>query len=229
MTQHVARFKRSLLVGLALIGLGLIPSATAAERVEVSIDASKAGAKIDRNIFGQFAEHLGHGIDGGIWVGRDSTIPNTRGIRNDVVTALKALKVPNVRWPGGCFADEYHWRKGIGPQRAVSLNPNWGGVIEPNTFGTDEYMDFIGQIGSDAYVSVNVGSGYSAGGGGMAGIYDHGAAYDTGKGARRQRPSCSLQNRLPWHRQRKLGLRRQHDARLLCEPDEDLQPLCPQL
>ncbi len=159
MTQPVACCKRSLLVGLALIGLGLIPSATAAEKVAVSIDASKAGAKIDRNIFGQFAEHLGHGIDGGIWVGRDSTIPNTRGIRNDVVTALKALKVPNVRWPGGCFADEYHWRKGIGPQRAVSLNPNWGGVIEPNTFGTDEFMDFLGQIGSDAYVSVNVGSG----------------------------------------------------------------------
>ena len=159
MTQHVARFKGSLLAGLALIGLGLISSATAAERVAVSIDASKAGAKIDRNIFGQFAEHLGHGIDGGIWVGRDSTIPNTRGIRNDVVTALKALKVPNVRWPGGCFADEYHWRKGVGQQRAVSLNPNWGGVTEPNTFGTDEFMDFLGQIGSDAYISVNVGSG----------------------------------------------------------------------
>jgi alpha-N-arabinofuranosidase len=159
MTQNAACFKRSLLVGLAVIGLGLIPSANAAERVAVSIDSSKAGAKIDRNIFGQFAEHLGHGIDGGIWVGRDSTIPNTRGIRNDVVTALKALKVPNVRWPGGCFADEYHWRKGIGPQRAVGLNPNWGGVIEPNTFGTDEFMDFLGQIGSDAYISVNVGSG----------------------------------------------------------------------
>jgi alpha-N-arabinofuranosidase len=159
MPQHLARFQRSLLVGLAVIGLGLISSAAAAEKVEISIDASKAGAKIDRNIFGQFAEHLGHGIDGGIWVGRDSTIPNTRGIRNDVVTALKALKVPNVRWPGGCFADEYHWRKGVGPQRAVSLNPNWGGVIEPNTFGTDEFMDFLGQIGSDAYISVNVGSG----------------------------------------------------------------------
>ncbi|MGA9564588.1 MAG: alpha-L-arabinofuranosidase C-terminal domain-containing protein, partial [Candidatus Korobacteraceae bacterium] len=159
MTQPVAPFKRSLLVGLAVIGLGLISSATATENIEVSIDASKAGAKIDRNIFGQFAEHLGHGVDSGIWVGRDSTIPNTRGIRNDVVTALKALKVPNVRWPGGCFADEYHWRKGIGPQRSVSLNPNWGGVIEPNTFGTEEFMDFLGQIGSDAYISVNVGSG----------------------------------------------------------------------
>jgi alpha-N-arabinofuranosidase len=159
MPQHLARFQRSLLVGLAVIGLGLISSAAAAEKVEISIDASKAGAKIDRNIFGQFAEHLGRGIDGGIWVGRDSTIPNTRGIRNDVVTALKALKVPNVRWPGGCFADEYHWRKGVGPQRAVGLNPNWGGVTEPNTFGTDEFMDFISQIGSDAYISVNVGSG----------------------------------------------------------------------
>src|SRR5580765_1171417 len=72
---------------------------------------------------------------------------------------LKAIKVPNVRWPGGCFADEYHWRKGIGPQRTVTLNPNWGGVIEPNTFGTTEFMDFLDQIGADAYLSANVGSG----------------------------------------------------------------------
>src|SRR5579883_1606563 len=131
------------------------------QKVELSVDASKTGAKIDRNIFGQFAEHLGHGIYGGIWVGPDSKIPNTRGIRNDVVAALKAIKVPNVRWPGGCFADEYHWRNGIGPanKRVVTLNPNWGGVIEPNTFGTHEFMDFISQIGSEAYVSVNVGSG----------------------------------------------------------------------
>ena len=135
--------------------------AAAAQKSEISIDASKPGAKIDRNIFGQFAEHLGHGIYDGIWVGPDSSIPNTRGIRNDVVVALKALKVPNVRWPGGCFADEYHWRNGIGPaeKRAVTLNPNWGGVIEPNTFGTHEFMDFIDQIGAEAYVSVNVGSG----------------------------------------------------------------------
>jgi alpha-L-arabinofuranosidase len=130
-----------------------------AQKVEVSVDVSKPGVKIDRNIFGQFAEHLGHGIYEGIWVGPDSNIPNIRGIRTDVVTALKELKVPNVRWPGGCFADEYHWRNGIGAQRVVTLNPNWGGVIEPNTFGTHEFMDFIDQIGSDAYVSVNVGSG----------------------------------------------------------------------
>jgi len=129
------------------------------ETVQLSLDASRSGSKIDRNIFGQFAEHLGHGVYEGVWVGRDSKIPNTRGIRNDVVTALKALKVPNVRWPGGCFADEYHWRKGVGPKRDVTLNPNWGGVTEPNTFGTHEFMDFLGQIGSEAFVSVNVGSG----------------------------------------------------------------------
>jgi alpha-N-arabinofuranosidase len=133
----------------------------AAEKVHLSVDASKPGAKIDRNIFGQFAEHLGHGIYEGIWVGQDSAIPNTRGIRNDVVAALRALKVPNVRWPGGCFADEYHWRKGLGPldKRVVTINSNWGGVTEPNTFGTHEFMDFVDQIGSEAYISVNVGSG----------------------------------------------------------------------
>lgn len=130
-----------------------------AQRIELTVDASKSGPKIDRNIFGQFAEHLGSGVYEGIWVGRDSKIPNTRGIRNDVVEALKALKVPNVRYPGGCFADEYHWRKGIGAQRAKTLNPNWGGVIEPNTFGTHEYLDFLDQIGSEAFLSVNVGSG----------------------------------------------------------------------
>src|SRR5437016_1979871 len=126
---------------LALMSLALTASAVAADTVELTLDASKTGARIDRNIFGQFAEHLGHGIYDGIWVGPDSSIPNTRGVRNDVVAALKAIKVPNVRWPGGCFADEYHWRNGVGPlsQRVVTLNPNWGGVIEPNTFGSNQF------------------------------------------------------------------------------------------
>jgi alpha-L-arabinofuranosidase len=150
---------RSLLVVFALMVLVITAPMMAAQKVELSIDASKTGAKIDRNIFGQFAEHLGHGIYEGIWVGSDSKIPNTRGIRNDVVGALRAIKVPNVRWPGGCFADEYHWRKGIGTQRSVTLNPNWGGVTESNTFGTDEFMDFVDQIGAEAYVFINVGSG----------------------------------------------------------------------
>ena len=133
----------------------------AAQPVQLTVNAAQAGSKIDRNIFGQFAEHLGHGVYEGVWVGPGSKIPNTRGVRNDVVAALRALKVPNVRWPGGCFADEYHWCKGLGPlaKRPATLNPNWGGVIEPNTFGTHEFMDFVEQIGSRAYLSINVGSG----------------------------------------------------------------------
>ncbi|MBS1828081.1 MAG: alpha-N-arabinofuranosidase [Acidobacteria bacterium] len=143
------------------LALFVLTLSVRAQPVPLTVEAGKPGPKIDRNIFGQFAEHLGHGVYEGIWVGPDSKIPNTRGIRNDVVTALRALKVPNVRWPGGCFADEYHWRKGLGPlaQRPATLNPNWGGVIEPNTFGTHEFMDFIAQIGSRAYLSINVGSG----------------------------------------------------------------------
>ena len=151
-----------LVAGLAV--LAAAPQAPAAAPIAVTVDASKSGPKIDRQLFGQFAEHLGKGIYEGVWVGPDSPIPNTRGIRNDVVTALKAIKVPNVRWPGGCFADEYHWRNGIGPlgSRRVTLNPNWGGVTEPNTFGTHEFLDFIDQIGAEAFLSVNVGSGTPA-------------------------------------------------------------------
>ncbi|MCB2076159.1 MAG: alpha-N-arabinofuranosidase [Novosphingobium sp.] len=127
----------------------------------VSVDAVSPGPVIDRNIFGQFAEQLGEGIYGGVWVGPDSPIPNVRGIRSDVVAALRELKVPNVRWPGGCFADSYNWRDGIGPadKRPVTYNINWGEPLEPNTFGTHEFMDFVEQIGSEAYLSVNVGSG----------------------------------------------------------------------
>jgi alpha-N-arabinofuranosidase len=131
------------------------------DTIKVSIDASQSGPQINRHIFGQFAEHLGTGIYGGIWVGPESEIPNTRGIRNDVVEALKAIKVPNVRWPGGCFADQYHWRDGIGTpeERKSRINVSWGGSPEYNTFGTHEYFDFISQIGSEAFVSANVGSG----------------------------------------------------------------------
>src|SRR6266571_5548683 len=146
---------RLALVVVMATGVAQATPLMAADTVVLSVDPSKPGANIDRNIFGQFAEHLGHGIYEGIWVGPDSKIPNTRGIRNDVVGALKAIKVPNVRWPGGCFADE--WQNGIGARRNVTLNPNWGGVVEPNTFGTHEFMDFIDQIGAEAYVSVNVG------------------------------------------------------------------------
>jgi alpha-N-arabinofuranosidase len=139
----------------------LVAAAPAAmpEHITATVDATQAGPTISRHLFGQFAEHLGHGIYGGVWVGPDSPIPNTRGIRKDVVAALRDLKVPNVRWPGGCFADYYHWRSGIGPRRAVTLNPDWGGVTEPNTFGTHEFMDFVAQIGAAPFISVNIGSG----------------------------------------------------------------------
>jgi alpha-N-arabinofuranosidase len=149
-------------IGLMLSGLcwaGAVTAAAAVDRLDLAVDAGRPGAKIDRHIFGQFAEHLGFGIYEGVWVGRDSRIPNTRGIRNDVVAALRAIKVPNVRWPGGCFADYYHWRNGIGPKRAVTLNPDWGGVTEPNTFGTHEFMDFAQQIGAAPFISINLGSG----------------------------------------------------------------------
>ena len=156
--------RSSLLTLAAASVLALAAPALAKDKVPpiaVTVDTPQRGATINRNIFGQFAEHLGHGVYEGIWVGPNSPIPNTRGIRNDVVAALKAIKVPDVRWPGGCFADEYHWRKGIGApeKRPATLNSNWGGVLEPNTFGTHEFMDFIDQIGSEAYVSGNVGSG----------------------------------------------------------------------
>lgn len=159
-----ARAARALVVLAAVIALSDAPmhgQAAAQAAIPLAVDATSSGPVISRHLFGQFAEHLGRGIYEGVWVGPDSPIPNTRGIRNDVVTALRAIRVPNVRWPGGCFADEYHWRKGIGPaaQRPATLNPNWGGVIEPNTFGTHEFLDFIDQIGAEAFLSVNMGSG----------------------------------------------------------------------
>jgi len=146
------------LVSACTLALLAAPS-HAATNVKGTLHADQPGAVISRNLFGQFAEHLGFGIYGGIWVGADSKIPNTQGYRNDVVAALKRLEVPVVRWPGGCFADEYHWREGIGPRdkRPVRVNTHWGGVEETNAFGTHEFMNFAELIGADAYVSGNVG------------------------------------------------------------------------
>jgi len=147
---------------LVLASLGLMAAgAFAAEKVEVVIDAQKPGPVINKNVYGQFAEHLGAGIYGGLWVGPDSRIPNTKGWRNDVVGALKNLKVPVVRWPGGCFADEYHWREGIGPRanRPVKVNTNWGGVEETNAVGTHEFFDLAEMLGVETYVNGNLGTG----------------------------------------------------------------------
>ncbi len=130
----------------------------------VTIRADRPGAVIDPNIYGQFVEHLGRGVYEGIWVGPDSPIPNTRGIRNDVVAALRRVRIPLVRWPGGCFAENYHWRDGIGPraQRPPGVNTAWGDEPESNHFGTHEFMDFVEQIGAQPFISVNVASGSPA-------------------------------------------------------------------
>lgn len=132
---------------------------TAQAKVTVQADADEF--KISRHIYGHFAEHLGRCVYEGLWVGEDSPIPNTRGIRNDVVEALKKLNVPNLRWPGGCYADEYHWRDGIGPRdkRPRTVNSLWGGVIETHAFGTHEFLDLCERLGCEPYIAGNVGSG----------------------------------------------------------------------
>ena len=125
------------------------------------INTDQGKHTISRHIYGHFSEHLGRCIYGGYWVGEDATVPHTRGIRADIVSALKKIRIPNLRWPGGCFADEYHWMDGIGPseQRPCMINTHWGGVTENNHFGTHEFLDLCGQLGCDPYICGNVGSG----------------------------------------------------------------------
>ncbi|MCI3920861.1 alpha-N-arabinofuranosidase [Paenibacillus sp. TRM 82003] len=128
-------------------------------RIVVNVDAPKG--TIDRNIYGHFSEHLGRCIYEGLWVGEDSSIPNTNGLRNDVVEALKKMKIPVLRWPGGCFADEYHWKDGVGPRenRKRMVNTHWGGVVENNHFGTHEFLMLCEMLECEPYINGNVGSG----------------------------------------------------------------------
>ena len=134
---------------------------SAQDVVTVAVHPSQGTQKISRHIYGQFAEHLGTCIYGGLWVGEESPIPNTKGYRTDVLEALKRLDIPNLRWPGGCFADEYHWMDGIGPrnERPKMSNNNWGGLVEDNSFGTHEFLNLCEILGCEPYVSLNVGSG----------------------------------------------------------------------
>lgn len=130
-----------------------------AKRAILNADIRKG--KINKNIYGHFSEHLGRCIYEGIWVGEDSTIPNTNGIRNDVVKALKEIQIPVLRWPGGCFADEYHWKDGIGAResRKRMVNTHWGGMVENNHFGTHEFMELCEMLECEPYINGNVGSG----------------------------------------------------------------------
>lgn len=136
-------------------------SSFAANDVTVTLLPSKESPIIEKEIYGQFAEHLGTCIYGGLWVGPESSIPNTNGYRNDVINALKELHIPVLRWPGGCFADEYHWMDGIGPKenRPRMVNSNWGGTVEDNSFGTHDFFDLCEMLGCEPYLSGNVGSG----------------------------------------------------------------------
>ena len=147
-----------------LIALALFISAgtglSAQQTIHVK-DSEATGQIIPKEIYGQFSEHLGSCIYGGLWVGKDSPIPNRDGYRLDVLNALKDLQVPVMRWPGGCFADDYHWMDGIGPQeqRAKISNNNWGGTLEDNSFGTHEFLNLCELLGCEPYISGNVGSG----------------------------------------------------------------------
>lgn len=148
--------KKLLFAALCLLALPL----NAQQSSTVTVGAPD-GTTINKNIYGQFAEHLGTCIYGGLWVGENSPIPNTNGYRNDVLKALQELKIPVLRWPGGCFADKYHWMDGIGPRdkRPHLINSTWGGTMEDNSFGTHEFLNLCELLGCEPYVSMNVGSG----------------------------------------------------------------------
>jgi len=155
--------KARVIAVVLVAALALSASLVAAEgkTAQLTIKADQGKETINRNIYGHFSEHLGTCIYGGYWVGPESPIPNTRGIRNDVVQALREIKIPVLRWPGGCFADEYHWKDGIGPRenRPTMINTHWGGVTENNHFGTHEFLDLCEQLGCEPYICGNLGSG----------------------------------------------------------------------
>lgn len=146
---------------IAALALAFSLPAFAQQDASIRIYPDRGNQIISKHIYGQFAEHLGSCIYGGLWVGEGSDIPNTQGYRTDVLNALKDLKIPNLRWPGGCFADEYHWMDGIGPKenRPKMVNNNWGGTIEDNSFGTHEFLNLCELLGCEPYISGNVGSG----------------------------------------------------------------------
>ena len=128
---------------------------------KLMINKNKKEGTIAPEIYGHFSEHLGRCIYEGLYVGENSEIPNVNGMRTDVVEALKEIKIPVLRWPGGCFADEYHWKDGIGPKenRKKMINTHWGGVVEDNSFGTHEFFELCRQLGCKTYINGNLGSG----------------------------------------------------------------------
>jgi len=147
---------------LVLLAIPFIPAGLLHGQTTIIVNVADAKTIISKNIYGHFAEHLGHCIYDGFYVGdTNKAIPNTDGVRNDVIAALKKMKIPVLRWPGGCFADTYHWKDGIGPKkdRPSIVNTNWGGVTEDNSFGTHEFLEMCKLLNTEPYISGNVGSG----------------------------------------------------------------------
>ncbi len=144
-----------------ILFISLLISVNVFSQNTLKLNPEPSTVKINKDIYGHFSEHLGTCIYEGIYVGEDSDIPNIKGYRKDVVEAIKELKVPVLRWPGGCFADTYHWKDGIGPKedRPSIVNVFWGGVTEDNSFGTHEFLDFCELVGIEPYLSINVGTG----------------------------------------------------------------------
>jgi alpha-N-arabinofuranosidase len=148
--------------GFILISTAILLSNVLNAQNKIVLNVSKAKDTISRHIYGHFAEHLGRCIYGGFYVGEgNKKIPNKNGVRLDIVQALKKLKIPNLRWPGGCFADHYHWKDAIGPknQRKPIENMMWGNVREDNSFGTNEFLDMCETMNAEPYLAVNMGSG----------------------------------------------------------------------
>ena len=159
-TPKTSRFKRKLNLMIYLLIIFCTKQSIAQAQVMLSVK-SPGKQIISKHIYGHFSEHLGRCIYGGFFVEEGSAIPNAGRIRLDIVEALKKIKIPNLRWPGGCFADEYHWRDGIGlrDSRPKMVNTNWGGVTEDNSFGTHEFLDLCSMLECEPYIAGNVGSG----------------------------------------------------------------------
>ncbi len=221
--------RRQLIAGLAL------PLASRALRgqnttASVEVSANVEIGTIQPELHGHFAEHLGSCTYGGLWVGKQSPIPNINGHRRQAVEWLKQVGIPVLRWPGGCFADDYHWRDGIGPhdKRPKTVNIHWGNYTEDNSFGTHEFIELCRLIGAEPYLAANLGSGTPQE---MRDWIEY-CNYPSGstlsdERARTAQPGPSKSN--TGYRQRKLGLRRQHAPRRVLRPIPPVLHLCPDL
>lgn len=184
---------------------------------QLTVSAGQSKGTIRRQLFGHFSEHLGRCIYDGLYVGEDSKIRNVNGMRADAVEALRNVKIPVLRWPGGCFADEYHWRDGIGPKegRKRMVNTNWGGVVEDNSFGTHEFMGAVPPAGLRAVHQRQSGQRHRAGNERVGGIPDQRQRFHRGPDALANGPAGAMDGEILGRGQRKLGLWRQHAAGVL--------------